>query len=213
MSRKIEFKPLSALEQDERNPKNHDLDTIDTSMERFGVLDPIVLDDRTGKIISGHGRYKTLTAMEAQDPSSPPEGVERNDDGEWLVPVYTGWASEDDTEAAAALIAMNRTTELGGWVDESLLDLLEELSELDEGFLGVGFTEKDLENLRSSLDAPEWDDLSDEELEDALNEADESAWPTINITVAPDIFSLWQTVPGDTPEEKFSTLMEAGGYL
>ena len=38
----------------------------------------------------------------------------------------TGWSSRSDTEAGAALIALNRITELGGWVDEEL-DHLREL--------------------------------------------------------------------------------------
>ena len=38
----------------------------------------------------------------------------------------TGWSSRSGTEAGAALIALNRATELGGWVDEEL-DHLREL--------------------------------------------------------------------------------------
>ena len=41
----------------------------------------------------------------------------------------TGWSSRADTEAGAALIALNRTTELGGWVDEELIRLLTDLAD------------------------------------------------------------------------------------
>ena len=41
----------------------------------------------------------------------------------------TGWSSRSDTEAGAALIALNRTTELGGWVDEELIRLLTDLAD------------------------------------------------------------------------------------
>ena len=40
----------------------------------------------------------------------------------------TGWSSRSDTEAGAALIALNRATELGGWVDEELIRLLTDLA-------------------------------------------------------------------------------------
>ena len=40
------------------------------------------------------------------------------------------WSSRSDTEAGAALIALNRTTELGGWVDEELDHLRELLDTL-----------------------------------------------------------------------------------
>lgn len=145
--RKVTYLPLASLTPDPRNPKAHDQDTIDASIGRFGVLDLIVKDERTGHIISGHGRRSALLSMEARG-ETPPEGVRIDEDGVWLVPVVTGWASRTDSEAAAALIALNRTTELGGWVDDALLDLLDELSEVEGGFEGVGFTEDDLEALQ-----------------------------------------------------------------
>lgn len=167
MSRKIEYMDLAELQVDDRNPKSHDVDTIDASMERFGVLDPIVLDSRTGKIVSGHGRFKTLTQLQEREAEAP-DGVKVSKDGTWKVPVYTGWASADDNEAAAALIAMNRTTELGGWVDEELLDLLDELSEYDDtetALAGVGFVEDDLLRLQEQVEAAEqngaFDDVTD----------------------------------------------------
>jgi hypothetical protein len=118
---------------------------------RFGFLEPIVLDQRTGFIISGHGRTKTLAAM-AERGESPPEGVQVNDDGEWVIPVVTGWASRSDSESAAALIALNRTTEIGGWQDEELLDLLDGLAADEEGLLGVGFQDHEVAALRRHLD-------------------------------------------------------------
>lgn len=160
MSRKTEYLPLSSLTPDPRNPKSHALETIDASVGRFGVIDQIAVDGRTGYIISGHGRTKTLTAMKERG-ESPPEGVQVGDDGEWLVPVSTGWASRTDSEAAAALIALNRTTELGGWVDEELLSILDELSDLDDGLTGVGFTQSQIETLDKIVEqarmVEEWD--------------------------------------------------------
>lgn len=148
--RRVEFLPLDELTPDPRNPKGHSLDTIDASIGRFGMVESVVRDDRTGRIISGHGRHETLRAMEARG-ETPPEGVKVNSEGQWLVPVLTGWASRTDSEASAALIALNRTTELGGWVDDALLDLLDDLNTMDDGFVGVGYGEDDLAELRASL--------------------------------------------------------------
>lgn len=166
--RRIEYLPLAEITPDERNPKDHDTETIDSSIGRFGMLDLIVRDERTGRIVSGHGRRKVLAAM-AERGEAPPEGIKTDADGEWLVPVITGWSSRTDSEAAAALIAMNRTTELGGWVDDSLLALLEDLEEVDDGLAGVGFTQADIDALshltyEASEDTPmrDLDDLYDE---------------------------------------------------
>lgn len=160
--RAIEYLPLTELLPNPRNPKSHDLETIDESVGRFGYVEPIIRDDRTGFIVSGHGRTKTLRAMHERG-ESPPEGILVDEAGHWLVPVGVGWASRTDTEAAAALIALNRTTELGGWVDESLLELLDELEEVDDGLVGVGFAEDDLDALRARLEDMGEDSFEDED--------------------------------------------------
>lgn len=145
--RRVEYLPVSGLVADERNPKLHDELTIRESISRFGVLDPIVRDERTGRIIHGHGRAVVLRLMqEAGD--TVPGGVQVAADGVWLVPVVVGWSSKDDAEAGAALVALNRTTELGGWDDDKLFTLLDDLSDLEDGLLGVGYSDADLEGFR-----------------------------------------------------------------
>jgi hypothetical protein len=153
--RRIEYLPLSELKPDPRNPKNHAKELIDSSVGRFGYIEPIVRDERTGQLISGHGRLTTLRDMEDRK-ESPPEGLRVDTrTGRWLVPVVVGWASRTDNEASAALISLNRTTEMGGWVDDALLDLLDELSSDDDpdALLGVGFDGQDITELREKLDA------------------------------------------------------------
>jgi hypothetical protein len=151
-ARRIEWRPLSELKANPRNPKGHSDETITESISRFGYIEPIVLDGRTGYIVSGHGRTEALRRAEAADPASPPDGVKVAQNGSWLAPVVTGWDSADDIEATAALIALNRTTELGGWVDEQLLEALDVLGNIDQGLAGVGFTEEDIEALRLVLE-------------------------------------------------------------
>lgn len=151
---RTEYVPLEALKANARNPKSHDIQLIDSSISRFGIVDRITVDERTGTLISGHGRARALREMRDRG-EAPPAGIKLGAGGAWLVPVNTGWASKDDVEAAAALIAMNRTTEVGGWVDESLLELLDSISESDDGLDGVGFSETDLDDLHALLEAIE----------------------------------------------------------
>jgi hypothetical protein len=151
MSREIQYLPLTELKEDPKNPKAHSLEELDRSVGRFGVVDIIARDERTGRVISGHGRTKTLRAMEKRG-EEPPDGVRTDEKGRWLVPVVTGWSSRTDAEATAALIALNRTTELGGWVDDELLALLDDLTaEGDHGLVGVGYGEDDIDALRQRL--------------------------------------------------------------
>jgi len=144
--RRIEYRPLASLRPNEDNVKLHSLDGIGASMARFGTIDIITLDERTGFIVSGHGRTESLTADHTAG-RTPPEGVE-NRDGEWWVPVIVGWASRDDDEAAAATVALNRWTEKGGWNIATLLDQLGTLS-AGPGLDGVGFDRVDLDDLRA----------------------------------------------------------------
>lgn len=153
--RRIEYRPLDEIAANPDNPKAHDVDTINDSVARFGYIDGVVIDERTGYLISGHGRTKSLRAMRDRG-EAPPDGVHTSDSGAWLVPVQMGWASRTDAEAKAALIALNRTTMLGGWVDESLLSILDELSAGGTdlaGLQGVGYDGDELEELRARLAA------------------------------------------------------------
>lgn len=148
--RQIQWVPLDDLTPDPDNPKAHAEDTIAASVNRHGMIDLITRDDRTGYIISGHGRTKTLRTR--RDEGQPaPDGVRVHTDGTWLVPVITGWSSTDDLDARAALIGLNQTTILGGWVDDTLLTLLDELRDAEAP--AVGFTDGDLEILRRKIEA------------------------------------------------------------
>jgi hypothetical protein len=149
--RSIEWVPLDVLQPDPANPKGHDEDLIAGSMSKFGMVDLITRDDRTGYIISGHGRLKSLQNLHAAG-AQPPASVRVADDGSWLTPVVTGWSSTDDLVARGALITLNRATELGGWVDEALLSLLDELREAD-ALDSVGFGDVELEILRRKIEA------------------------------------------------------------
>lgn len=120
--RRLELVPLSALKEAERNPKDHDLLGISGSLARFGYVEPLVLDERTGRLVAGHGRLQTLREMAATG-QEPPAGVEAGPEG-WAVPVLRGWSSRDDAEAEGYLLASNRLVELGGWDEEALEELL-----------------------------------------------------------------------------------------
>lgn len=160
MTEQIRMTPVDAIASHPDNPKAHDVDTIVASLTRFGFAEPIVIDQRTGLNVSGHGRVKALTVLRDRG-DAPPDGIDVDDDGTWLAPVFVGWSSRNDDEAAAALIALNRTTETGGWVTDSLTGLLGRLAEIDDGLAGVGFDDRDLADLRARLAGPpDLDDLA-----------------------------------------------------
>lgn len=149
-SRRIEYQPLNQLLKAPSNPKKHDVDLVQRSISTFGYVAPAIVDERTGRLVVGHGRTEALQALRASG-AQPPDGVRQDPDGDWLVPVIRGWASKDDGEAAAYLVADNRHTELGGWDHDSLAQLLDEIGDPDL----VDITGWDLDELAASLDSVE----------------------------------------------------------
>ena len=59
----IEYLPLSHLQVAPRNPKRHALDQLGASIGRFGYVEPIIVDERTGRLVAGHGRRDSLLRM------------------------------------------------------------------------------------------------------------------------------------------------------
>lgn len=192
----LEYLPVVDLIPNSRNAKGHDIGLIHTSIARFGFIETIVRDDRTGMIVSGHGRAESLLQMQNAG-QSPPDGIRIDEDGKWLAPVLTGWASHSDIEANAATIALNRSTELGGWVDDQLLDLLEELAREEGGLDGVGFDADDIEDLRNRLAGGVPEDMSQVD-EDEVEPA-----PTV-ISQLGDVWVIGphRLICGDSTEEQ-----------
>ncbi|MGH9783856.1 MAG: hypothetical protein ACRD88_06680, partial [Terriglobia bacterium] len=133
---RVEYLPLSLLKPARRNPKKHQIETVLTSMGRFGFVAPMILDERTGRLVAGHGRLESLRKAKGAG-KTPPDRI-RVKNGDWLVPVVRGVAFADDREAEAYLLADNETTILGGWDDDELKEIIEQLG--TEGALaGTGF--------------------------------------------------------------------------
>lgn len=149
----LSYVRLDELQADPDNPKDHDLGALHGSLDVHGYVEPVIRDGRTGRLVAGHGRTETL-AQKMAEGQSPPEGVRVDGDGVWMVPVVDGWQSRSDADARRLLLALNRTTELGGWHDDALAGLLERLAEDEGGLAGSGFDGDDLDELRARLNGP-----------------------------------------------------------
>jgi DNA modification methylase len=159
---------LDAVEVLPRNAKDHDIEAIGESMYRWGFLEPILINTRTSHLLSGHGRVETLKEMQSTG-NPPPHGIELDKkDHEWLIPCRRVDVAEDEEEAAA--LALNKLVEKGGWDDEKLLIVLEDLH-ASKKMEGTGFTLEELEDLRALLAEDEPENVpteEDEELPESL---------------------------------------------
>lgn len=150
----IEYVSIDALKKHPRNPKDHDIGAISRSVGRFGFTSPVIVDERTGYLVAGHGRIDTLAQMKAQG-KQPPANVQKSGD-DWLVPVIRGVAFNSDAEVEAYLVADNRLTILGGWNEPELAGLLQDLAAQDQALLeATGYDADDLQSLLDELTPPE----------------------------------------------------------
>lgn len=143
---RVEYVSLATLKRWPRNPKMHDKEQIQKSIGRFGFVDPITVDEKSGHMVAGHGRLETLEAMKLSG-QDPPERIKVAKDGDWLVPVIRGVSFANSTEAEAYLIATNRLVEIGGWDEKALTLILDDLRKSSYSLSGVGWDEKELDRM------------------------------------------------------------------
>lgn len=158
-SMKIVYTPLLHVAAWPRNPKRHDAKSMDASIERFGFNDPPTVDERTGKLVEGHGRIEALERRQ-QAGKAPPARVRTDPDGGWLVPIVRGVSFADETEAEAYLLAHNR---IGAdmWDNTELAESLRAVKE--RGFDSLGWSADEAAKIFAKVDGkvadfPEFDE-------------------------------------------------------
>jgi hypothetical protein len=148
---RIEYMPLAEVKRWPRNPKTHDLDSLGESMDRFGFVMPMLRDDKTGKLVAGHGRLERLQKMKAAGEAAPKRVIVRG--SEWYVPVICGVRFKDPREAEAYLLADNRQVERGGWDVGGLAVILKDfMAQGEDALRGIGWTNREAEALLREAD-------------------------------------------------------------
>jgi hypothetical protein len=135
---------LSELHEAAYNPRTIDeesLASLKKSMDEFGYIQPIIWNERSGNVVSGHQRLKIIKSEKPV-----PKDVE-------VIVV-----DMDDVKEKAAVISFNKIS--GEWNSEKLSDLLGQIQGLDDDFLGLtGFTNNEITNLLSTSVRAELPDL------------------------------------------------------
>ena len=146
------------VKPDERNSKDHDVGVLCESMIRFGFTQPILINKIDNKILAGHGRIKALQSLHSQGYDAPKRIDVSYDIGDekiqtWYVPCHFIDIKEE-AEAEAYLIADNRLTEIGGWLDDKLVDSLKNILDETGTLDGTGWDLEDLDDLATITDEP-----------------------------------------------------------
>lgn len=143
------------------NIKSHDETGIKESIQTFGFVDPILVNQRTNRDISGNGRLKVLRDMFEQNETCPKGIIEKQYGSthhfnsselppltrKWFAPVVLHDLSEEDEEILA--IKLNVTNEKGGIDNIKAYEVLKRLKEKsEETFLMTGYTVENLEHIQ-----------------------------------------------------------------
>ncbi len=129
------------------NPRtiaDHQMRALKNSLTRWGFIEPVILNEKTGRIVGGHQRVQA--ALELALPEVPVVKVEL-----------------DETQEKALNIALNKIS--GDWDHDLLATLLRELQEEDFEMDDLGFDETELDEL---LEA-NFDEEEEEEEETQLS--------------------------------------------
>jgi hypothetical protein len=124
------------------NPRKisaHDLEALERSMRFFGVVEPIVVNQRTGRIVGGHQRVRAAAGAEID--SLPVVYVDLDEPSEKQLNIALNrisgtWDDEKLSAVIVALAAEGADLELTGLEDAELKRLLAQHSE-------DGFTDPD----------------------------------------------------------------------
>jgi len=168
---KIEYIPLTQLKPYKNNARRHeeaDLKTIENSIAKFGMCDPIGIWSDKNIIVEGHGRYLALKKL-----------------GKTEAPCIR-LDHLNELERREYALAHNKTAEMSVWDDEMLEAELKAIKqEVDE--MDTDFDMSDFGFDMSEFDLNEDSDEENEVEEDEAPEVDEESEP---ITKLGDVWKL-----------------------
>jgi hypothetical protein len=205
---RIAYMRLDEITGAHLNPKMHAEADIVKAIETHGFGEAPMLDERTERLVAGHGRLKALGFLH-RNGRRVPSGIHVADDGMWEIPVQRGWKSKDDAHALAYLVGSNKLSEKGGHDDRELLEALSLLQ--DEQLVDVtGFGYDDIANLEALMELGAWDapgskpklssvptgddDMGQDDEDVFVHGAaeDKEMWPQIAVKVPPHVFDAWR---------------------
>jgi hypothetical protein len=116
----------------EGNPRKGDVEAVARSLKKFGQRKPLTVHVDTKEVLTGNHTLKAALSL----------GWDQ---------IAVLWVEDDPTEAKAWVLADNRTSELGGFDNNALIEMLAEVAELDEDLLdAASYTFDDIDDILSA---------------------------------------------------------------
>lgn len=120
---------LSELNPYPNNPRKGNIDLIAESLETYGQYKPITVNKRNNEILAGNHTFQAARKLGWND-------------------IAVTFVDVDDATAAKIVAIDNKTSDMGGYDTNKLLELLDELPDL----VATGYTDDDIDSLKALLD-------------------------------------------------------------
>lgn len=170
---------------------------IKESIRINGFAGSLLVQKSTNRIIAGNHRFQAWQELSRENPERYGK----------TIPVT--YLDVNDKRATKLNLADNKTADDASWDNEALLAQLVEITESDN-LMGTGFADDDIEDLQALL---EYEDMEDDDLQGALDAADQSAAPVIRIQVEdPELYERWKSVDGNDDYERLIDVLNKSGY-
>lgn len=144
--------PIDEPQSHPENPRIGDVENIKASIQRFGQVRPIMLQESTGYVVAGNHTRKAMWELGLSHIAAVPVAM-------------------DDDEALAYLTADNRLGDLGGYDDAGLNAILERLM-LAGKLEGTGFTPDEVDDRLAAMDAMPEVEPTDEQAQHGVTNED-----------------------------------------
>lgn len=144
-----DIQPATYNPRKDLKPGDSQYEAIKNSIDEFGFVEPLIVNQRNNTLVGGHQRYKILIA----------QGVEETE--AVLVDL-------DEQDERALNIALNKID--GEWDNGKLQDLLKELQQDD--VLKIGFSQEECESLLKEIEDEGQETEGDSGQENAQDGAD-----------------------------------------
>lgn len=168
----VKISSLKAAPYNPRQISGEALAGLGKSLERWGVVQEVVANKRTGHIVGGHQRVQALKKM----------GVKE-------VPVV--WVDLDDVEEKALNVALNNP-HTSGEFDDTIAGLL---AEIRDGIGPNDFEELKLDELLpDAAPQPDYSMLDEEDMQDQLDDMQSNVKRAIQIEFEPEHYEEAQAL-------------------
>lgn len=145
--------PAASLNTLPGNPRVGDISAVSRSLERFGQRKPIVVLRESRIVVAGNHTLQAALALGWEE-------------------IAAVFIDESLEEGKAFALADNRVHDLGSYLDEELLAMLQAVIDIESlGLDGTGYLQKDIDALLKNTDVSDYPII-----EDSTREIDTGKW-------------------------------------